>query len=57
MIVITFSYILNTCEGKTAQRQTNKGQPNQFSRLGSVKSWVPNFEIKTVNWSLRQEEW
>ena len=57
MIVITFSYILNTCEGKTAQRQTNDGQPNQFSRLGSVKSWVPNFEIKTVNWSLRQEEW
>ena len=25
MIVITFSYILNTCEGKTAQRQTNDG--------------------------------
>ena len=28
-----------------------------FSRCGSVKSWVPNFKLKTVTWSLRQEEW
>ena len=40
-------------------RQNHNDKPVKvsriFSRPGSVKSWVPNFEIKTVNFSLRQE--
>ena len=28
-----------------------------FSRPGSIKSSTPKFKNKTVNWSLRQEEW
>ena len=42
-------------------RQNHNDKPVRvhriFSRPGSVKSWVPNFKIRTVNWSLRQEEW
>ena len=41
-------------------RQNHNDKPVRvhriFSRPGSVKSWVPNFKIRTVNWSLRQEE-
>ena len=50
--------IRNTCEGKTTA--TNQWVMSQiFSRPESVKSlnFIPKFEIKTVNWSLKQEEW
>ena len=39
-------------------RQNHNDKPVRvswiFSRPESVKTWEPNFKIKTVNWSLRQ---
>ena len=55
-----FIYLFSTLVNRL-WRQIHKDKPVRdrriFSRPGSVKSWVPNFKLKTVNWSLRQEEW
>ena len=38
-------------------RESKTSTTNQRGLAGSVKSWVPNLKIKTINWSLRQNEW
>ena len=40
--------LINTCEGKTTTTPVRVSRI--FSRSGSIKSSIPNFKIKAINW-------